>query len=60
MFEFLLQPHLPDHTLSQYRARLLDQASFDLLETHLLLCPTCQLQLESLLPATTAPGFGPH
>ena len=60
MFEFLLQRHLPDQTLSQYRARLLDPQSSDLLEAHLLLCPTCQLQLEGLLPPTAAPGPGPH
>jgi hypothetical protein len=58
MFGFLLQRHLPDNTLSQYRARLLDQQSSDLLEAHLMLCPTCQLQLEGLLPTTTARSLG--
>jgi hypothetical protein len=50
MFDFLLCRHLSDATLIQYRAGLLDQKGSDLLESHLLLCPTCQLQLANLLP----------
>ena len=41
MFEFLLSRHVPDRTLVQYRAGLLDQERSDTLEAHLLLCPTC-------------------
>ena len=64
MFEFLLGRHISDTTLIQYRAGLLDKKRFDMLEAHLLLCPTCQLQLGDLLPPVTAPGllhpFGRH
>lgn len=55
MFEFLLCRHVPDRMLIQYRAGLLDKACSDTLEAHLLLCPTCQLQLGDLLPPTPAP-----
>ncbi len=55
MFEFLLWRHIPDRILIQYRAGLLDKDRSDELEGHLLLCPTCQLQLEGLLPPTPAP-----
>jgi hypothetical protein len=55
MFEFLLSRHIPDRTLIQYRAGLLDKERSDTLEGHLLLCPTCQLQLEEMLPPTAAP-----
>jgi hypothetical protein len=55
MFEFLLRRHMLDNTLIQYRAGLLDQQCSEMLEAHLLLCPTCQLQLEDLLPPTVAP-----
>jgi hypothetical protein len=57
VFEFLLRRHLPDRTLTQYRAGLLDKECSDMLETHLLLCPTCQLQLEDLLPPTVPGGL---
>ena len=57
MFEFLLQCHMPDRTLIRYRAGLLDKQSSEMLETHLLLCPTCQLQLEDLLPPTEPDGL---
>jgi hypothetical protein len=56
MFEFLLQCHMPDRTLIRYRAGLLDKECSETLEAHLLLCPTCQLQLEDLLPATAPSG----
>jgi hypothetical protein len=56
MFEFLLQCHMPDWTLIRYRAGLLDRERSEALEAHLLLCPTCQLQLEDLLPATAPSG----
>jgi hypothetical protein len=55
MFEFLLWRHIPDRILIQYRAGLLDKDCSDTLEGHLLLCPTCQLQLEDVLPPTAAP-----
>lgn len=55
MFEFLLSRHIPDRTLIQYRAGLLDRERSETLEAHLLLCPTCQLQLEDVLPPTAAP-----
>jgi hypothetical protein len=48
VFEFLLQSHLPDRTLILYRAGLLNKDRYDMLEAHLVLCPTCQLQLEGL------------
>ena len=54
MFEFLLRRHISDTTLNQYRAGLLDRRDLELLEGHLLLCPTCQLQLEDLLPHVAA------
>ena len=57
MFEFLLCRHIPDRMLIQYRAGLLDKECSDTLEAHLLLCPTCQLQLEDLLPPTAVPGL---
>jgi hypothetical protein len=57
MFDFLLRRHMPDRTLIQYQAGLLDKEAFDALEAHLLLCPTCQLQLEDLLPPTAAGGI---
>jgi hypothetical protein len=57
MFEFLLSRHVPDRTLLQYRAGLLDKERSDTLEEHLLLCPTCQLQLGELLPPTVSPGL---
>ena len=56
MFDFLLWPHMPERTLVEYRAGLLDRQSAEVLEAHLLLCPTCQLELEELLPPTCAPG----
>jgi hypothetical protein len=55
MFEFLLNRHIPDRTLIQYRAGLLDKERSETLEAHLLLCPTCQLQLGDLLPPTPTP-----
>jgi hypothetical protein len=57
MFEFLLWRHMPDRPLIQYRAGLLDKERSDMLEAHLALCPTCQLQLEDLLPPTAARGI---
>jgi hypothetical protein len=57
MFDFLLWPHMPERTLVEYRAGLLDRESAALLEAHLLLCPTCQLDLEDLLPPTVTPGL---
>ncbi|MGD0774481.1 MAG: hypothetical protein ABSC05_16835 [Candidatus Solibacter sp.] len=56
MFEFLLRRHLPDRLLIQYQAGLLDRECAHMLEAHLMLCPTCQLQLEDLLPPTAAGG----
>lgn len=50
MFDFLLRSHMPDPILIRYRAGLLDQECSNMLEAHLLLCPTCQLQLAELLP----------
>jgi hypothetical protein len=55
MFEFLLRRHIPDRILIQYRAGSLDKDCSDALEGHLLLCPTCQLQLEDVLPPTAVP-----
>ena len=57
MFDFLLRSHVPDRVLIQHRAGLLDKERSDTLEAHLLLCPTCQLQLEDVLPPTAAPGL---
>jgi hypothetical protein len=57
MFDFLLRRHMPERTLIEYRAGLLDKDSSEMLEAHLLLCPTCQLELEELMPPTAAPGF---
>jgi hypothetical protein len=57
VFDFLLGRHLSDTTLNQYRAGLLDRRDLEMLEGHLLLCPTCQLQLEDLLPRVAAPPF---
>lgn len=60
MFEFLLSDHLPDSTLLRYRVGALDRESVDVLEEHLVLCPTCQLQLGDLMevlgPAEVAIG----
>jgi hypothetical protein len=57
MFDFLLRCHLPEQTLIDYRAGLLDKRSFEMLEEHLLLCPTCQLQLEELAYKAAGPGL---
>jgi hypothetical protein len=57
MFEFLLQCHMPDRTLIRYRAGLLDRECSDALEAHLMICPTCQLQFEDLLPPFVASGL---
>lgn len=57
MFDFLLRCHLPERTLTEYRAGLLDKESFEMLEEHLLLCPTCQLQLEDVTYQAAAPGL---
>jgi len=57
MYEFLLGRHVSDVTLIQYRAESLDKERRELLEAHLLLCPTCQLQLEDLLPPVTVPDL---
>ena len=51
MFEFLLQQHIPNWVLNQYREGSLDQNRSEAFERHLLLCPTCQLQMEDLLPS---------
>lgn len=50
MFDFLLWQHIPDRALIEYRAGLLDKECSEMLEAHLLLCPTCQLQLVDLIP----------
>lgn len=50
MFDFLLWHHIPDRALIEYRAGLLDKECSEMLEAHLLLCPTCQLQLVDLIP----------
>jgi hypothetical protein len=52
MFDFLLRSHMPDRALIRYRAGLLDTESFDMLEAHLMVCPTCQRQLQNLMPPT--------
>jgi len=57
MFEFLLRRHLPDRVLIQHRAGVLAGKSSGLLEAHVMLCPTCQLQLEDLLPPTADHAF---
>jgi hypothetical protein len=57
MFEFLLGRHISDTTLIQYRAGLLDKKRFDMLEAHLMVCPTCQLQLLDLLAPEAALGL---
>jgi hypothetical protein len=57
MFEFLLERHVSDATLMRYRARSMDKKRFDMLEAHLLLCPTCQLHLGDLPPSVGDPGF---
>ncbi len=54
MFDFLLHEHIPMKSLIDYRARSLDNNSREMLEAHLLLCPTCQIQLEDLLPTATS------
>ena len=59
MFDFLLRRHMPNRTLIQYRAGLLDKECSDMLEAHLMLCPTCQLQFEDLLPPAMAGGLLP-
>jgi hypothetical protein len=43
---------MPDRALIRYRAGLLDTESFDMLEAHLMVCPTCQRQLQNLMPPT--------
>jgi hypothetical protein len=53
MFEFLLSSHMPEKTLIHYQAGLLDKERSEMLEAHLLLCPTCQLQLVSRLTAAS-------
>jgi len=58
MFEFLLWRHIPDRILIQYRSGLLDKNRSDALEGHLLLCPTCQLQLGDLPPSVADPRLG--
>ena len=50
MFDFLLRYHMTERALIEYRAGLLDKKCSDMLEAHLLLCPTCQLQLWDLTP----------
>jgi hypothetical protein len=57
MFEFLLGNHMPDRALIRYRAGLLDENSCQMLEAHLLLCPTCQIQAGALPPLTAASGI---
>lgn len=57
MFDFLLRRHMPEKTLIEYRAGVLDKESSEMLEAHLLLCPTCQLELEDLMPPTFTPGL---
>ena len=57
MFDFLLSIHMPKSAFIRYRAGLLDRESSELLETHLMLCPTCQLQLENLPVPIDAPRF---
>jgi hypothetical protein len=54
MFEFLLRRHIPDAVLIEYREGLLNADRAKMMESHMLLCPTCQLQMEGLLPATPA------
>jgi hypothetical protein len=54
MFDFLLRRHIPDTALIQFREGFLDVDRSKILEAHLLLCPTCQLQMEDLLPAASA------
>lgn len=56
MFDFLLRRHMPERTLIEYRAGLLDRESSEILEAHLLLCPTCQLELEDLPSPTVTLG----
>jgi hypothetical protein len=50
MFDFLRWHHVPDRALIEFRAGLLDKECSEMLEAHLLLCPTCQLQLVDLIP----------
>ena len=57
MFEFLLRRHISDTTLIQYRAGRIDKERFGMLEAHLMLCPTCQLQLLDLPSPGGAPGL---
>ena len=57
MFDFLLGRHISDTTLIRYWARLLDKKRFDMLEAHLMVCPTCQLQFLDLLPPEAALGL---
>jgi len=60
VFEFLLWRHMPEKTLIQYQAGLLDKERSEMLEAHLLLCPTCQLQWENVsrpAAASSLPQF---
>ena len=57
MFDFLLRWHMPERALIEYRAGLLDKECSDILEAHLLLCPTCQLQLGDMPPPVAALGL---
>ncbi len=55
MFDFLLEPHMPESALVQFRQGSLDWKRSQLLEAHLSLCPTCQLQMDDLFPQPPAP-----
>jgi hypothetical protein len=57
MFDFLLWQHVSDRALIEWRAGSLDNTRSAIMEDHLMVCPTCQLQLEDLLPRTEAPGL---
>ena len=48
LFEWMFEVHVPDRVLIQYRKRLLSTREVHDLESHLVLCPVCQLQLVDL------------
>ena len=52
-FDWMFSEHIPAQTMIGYRNGLLSGDKQDLLQSHLLVCPICQMQLTRV----TARGF---
>jgi hypothetical protein len=48
MFAWMFEVHVSNRVLIRYRKGLLSSLEIETLESHLLLCPVCQLQLGDL------------